>query len=816
MATQTNININVKVDDKQVNKAVQSTENLRKEIKRLEAQLTTLDVNDPKFGQLSDQLKDNRDQLELVRAKSRDLFESFSLLPGPIGAIGSATDQSLGKLKILSSFNLKDVKGQFKAIGDDVKLVAGNIGKATGITKLYEATVGGLSKAFTFFGASAKGASTAAQTFGKALIGTGILAIVSVVGLLVANFDSLKNTFTNLFPGLAKMGQYIGGLIDKFTDFVGITKKADREAKNFVNGLEKGLKKEKESWDANADKYDEFTQRKVNANLKFKEKQIEILNDETKNEKQKNALIKQYRDQADREIDKADKDRAKKSKDAAKQELATKKQTGDQLAQQDRQRRQEEQDAIVQNLKNGADTEEKALRAALKKQQDIRNEGKTLTKEQLKLQADELNKIVKDELQKDIDDRQKAFEERVKLTQEAGQLELDALDNDIEAKKIKYGEDSKEYRDAQQSKFNKQFELLTQEENTLKEKEKTKDGLTQDEKNRLKSIQNERVALTNTVNQTNKDQVQSDTEKFLKTAEEAKKAKDTEFADKMKAAGEDFALQQQILDQKLEQDKIFYEKLLAQENLTAEQRKKIQDDQTANAKANAEAQISIEQKKFDAQQKLLMAVASAINAVADIAGKNTVAGKALAVAATSINTFAAIAGQLRASTASPGAAIPGYAIAQAIATGLVGFKAVADIIKTPVPGAGGGGGGGTPQTQGTAVPRPRGMATGGLVQGIGGPKSDLIPAMLSNGESVINAQSTSMFRPLLSSINAIGGGKRFADGGLAVGSFSQDQALSQLQSSMAFQQTPIKTYVVASDMSNQQMLDRNIKTRSTI
>jgi hypothetical protein len=88
--------------------------------------------------------------------------------------------------------------------------------------------------------------------------------------------------------------------------------------------------------------------------------------------------------------------------------------------------------------------------------------------------------------------------------------------------------------------------------------------------------------------------------------------------------------------------------------------------------------------------------------------------------------------------------------------------------------------------------------------------------MLSNGESVINAQSTAMFRPLLSSINSIGGGKRFADGGLAIGSFSQDEALSQLQNSLSLNQAPIKTYVVASDMTNQQMMDRNIKTRSTI
>ncbi|MGV3695506.1 hypothetical protein [Flavobacterium sp.] len=59
------------------------------------------------------------------------------------------------------------------------------------------------------------------------------------------------------------------------------------------------------------------------------------------------------------------------------------------------------------------------------------------------------------------------------------------------------------------------------------------------------------------------------------------------------------------------------------------------------------------------------------------------------------------------------------------------------------------------------------LATGGKVTGPGSGTSDSIPAMLSNGESVINAKSTSMFGPLLSWINEIGGGKRFASGGVA-------------------------------------------------
>lgn len=413
-------------------------------------------------------------------------------------------------------------------------------------------------------------------------------------------------------------------------------------------------------------------------------------------------------------------------------------------------------------------------------------------------------KFRKQELEED----QKLFDEKLKKQQDSNTLIQNQRKADLEQAKVIYGENSKEARTAQDQIFASQAQSLEDEKKLIEGKKE----LTDQDRNRLAQIAIDQQNLTTSIEAENQKRVKSDVESALKSQEEQKKADDQKFADKMKAAGDDFALQQQILDQKIAQDTAYYEKLLAQENLTAEQRKKIQDDQTANAQKNAEAQISIETKKFQAQQQLLGATANAITALADIVGKNTVAGKALAVAASLINTYSAIAGQLKAFAGLP---IPGYAIVQAVATGLVGFKAVADIIKTPVPAASGGGDKGA-SVSGTAVPRPRGMATGGLVQGIGGPKSDLIPAMLSNGESVINAQSTSMFKPLLSSINAIGGGKRFADGGLAVGGFSQDQALSQLQDALSIQQAPIRTYVVASDMTNQQMLDRNIKMRSTI
>jgi hypothetical protein len=69
------------------------------------------------------------------------------------------------------------------------------------------------------------------------------------------------------------------------------------------------------------------------------------------------------------------------------------------------------------------------------------------------------------------------------------------------------------------------------------------------------------------------------------------------------------------------------------------------------------------------------------------------------------------------------------------------------------------------------MPKKPAFAFGGLVSGPGSGTSDSIDAKLSNGESVLNANSTAMFSPLLSALNQAGGG---------VG-FGQQQVSNQLQ-----------------------------------
>ena len=84
-------------------------------------------------------------------------------------------------------------------------------------------------------------------------------------------------------------------------------------------------------------------------------------------------------------------------------------------------------------------------------------------------------------------------------------------------------------------------------------------------------------------------------------------------------------------------------------------------------------------------------------------------------------------------------------------------------------GAGGGGSGGSAGAAGEgpgsdAAGGPDSLRLGGLISGPGGPRSDSIPALLSDGEFVVNAAATKNSLALLTAINA-GAIPKMADGG---------------------------------------------------
>lgn len=113
------------------------------------------------------------------------------------------------------------------------------------------------------------------------------------------------------------------------------------------------------------------------------------------------------------------------------------------------------------------------------------------------------------------------------------------------------------------------------------------------------------------------------------------------------------------------------------------------------------------------------------------------------------------------------------------------------------------------------------FSRGGKVKGSGTGTSDSIPAMLSNGESVINARSTERFRPILSKINEAGGGVAFQRGGVAGDTPSSssteiiDLDLMAEKIRNAMTSSPIKTYVIASEVTSQQQINNQIRKRAS-
>ena len=193
---------------------------------------------------------------------------------------------------------------------------------------------------------------------------------------------------------------------------------------------------------------------------------------------------------------------------------------------------------------------------------------------------------------------------------------------------------------------------------------------------------------------------------------EKQQARKEEY-DQQKADNRQYNYEQALLD--IEDQKKLNKEIADDETKTAEERyealKKLNELGVLSDEQAKDAKIAIAKAEKDAKIVELDAYASVLNQASDLLGKNTVEGKAMAIAAATISTYTAIAKTLGAFAGVP---IPGYAIAQAIITGIAGLAAVKNIIDTPIPnqGSGGGGGGSMPSMPAAPAMRPTGFSTG--------------------------------------------------------------------------------------------------------
>lgn len=156
-------------------------------------------------------------------------------------------------------------------------------------------------------------------------------------------------------------------------------------------------------------------------------------------------------------------------------------------------------------------------------------------------------------------------------------------------------------------------------------------------------------------------------------------------------------------------------------------------------KALADYEVEIEQAKYESMATVTGALSGLFEEIAEEDSGLAQFAKALALAEIAINTGKAIAAGTAQAMSVPYPANL-VAIATTVATVLTNITSAIKTVKS------------------AKVPNAGSFASGGYISGPGTGTSDSMTARVSNGESVNNALSTSLFAPLYSALNQLGGG----------------------------------------------------------
>lgn len=228
MAENLNLNVNINTSG-----AEGSIGSLKKQMREAQAEVIALS---DKFGATS---------VEAVNAAKK-----AAELRDRIGDAKSLTDafNPDAKFKALTA-SLSGVAGGFGAVqgamalfgkeSEDVQKTLLKVQSAMALSQGLQ-SVGESIDSFKQLGAVIRTQVVGAfSTLRGAIIATGFGALAVAIGLLIANWNEFVDYIKNSFPQLFKFAETIGNVVQKITDFVGITSQAKRESDEWVKAIGK-------------------------------------------------------------------------------------------------------------------------------------------------------------------------------------------------------------------------------------------------------------------------------------------------------------------------------------------------------------------------------------------------------------------------------------------------------------------------------------------------------------------------------------------------------------------------------------------------
>jgi hypothetical protein len=733
-------------------KGEEKVKGLGQEIRDLNKQLRQTPEGTKEWSQIYNKIDDLKDKMKSAKATSADWIDSLESAGGPLGMLG----KGLNSVKVAT----QSWGAALKATG--IGLVVAAIGMLVAAFSETEGSMKKLQPLMIMLEKLFGGLVEAFQPVLDAFLSLAMKILPPLITYIKTFYGSLMALFTLVKEAGVGIGKILKGIFtldteslqEGFDQIKGSWDKAKESFNEFGKDFDKGYAKQTKTQKENAAKSKEIADKALADKLKRMEAEDKI-DEATLNKMKAEAMVLATTEQQKLDVEEAF---AKKSYELKKKELEDK-----------------------QLLYKKGSVEYKGFTA------DLINLDAEYTK----------TKTANAEKQKAIDDKRKEDEKKAleDFNNEMIQIKIDAIKD--QTKKLEAAEDSR---------FQKQRSKLILEMLAL--------GKTTEEMNQA-------LDLIEQTHQDNITKIQNEAQ--LKREAIQKGDNDARFARIMAGATNDLDLQRQILEQKKLLDDEYYKKQLEQEGLTTEQIRELNDKKLADQVLYTEKSNQIERDRIAVKQK-------ALDDIISIAGAESEVGRAALIAKQIINAKELVMEITKTITFSTQAAARSVvAVAEGTAqTAKIGFpqnipmligyaaQAVGIIaaIMSAVKSAKSSGSGGDAGA-GSAPAAPnlgKNYGDGGLLEG---PRHAQGGVMINaeGGEAVMTRGAVTMFGPLLSNLNQMGGGTSFSKG--ATGGASLDNP-ARNNPSAAMEPMIMKTYVVSHELTTEAEKQAKLKDLSTL
>jgi len=594
----------------------------------------------------------------------------------------------------------------------------------------------------------------ATQSFGAALKATGIGLVVSLIGMLVAAFSQTEGSMKKLEPLMIMLEKLFGGLVEAFTPLIeSFADIAIKVLPVFITGIKNvygGLM----AFFTLIKEAGTGVGKILKGIFTFDTKSINEGYDQLKGSWEKtkesfNEFTNNFEKGYAKQT-KTQKENSKKSKEDADKALADR----------------------IKNM----ETNDKLDQSELEKQKQLalaeafNDEQRLFVEEKFYQKSYELRK-------KDLEDKQKLYKVETNEYKEL-QIQLNTLDAERIGKVKEFKDKDKEIRDKNSK------EIIDFEIQLAKDLQKIEDD------KRAKKL-----------------------DKDIKD----KGDRDAIYARIAQGVQNDLDLQRYMLEEKKKADEQYYKDQLAREGITAEQIRELNDKKLADQIFYTEKSNQIERDRISVKQKALDDIISIVGAESEIGraallAKQILNAKELVMEVSKTITFSTQAAARSVVAVAEGTAQTAKIGFPQNIPMLIGYAAQAVGIISAIMSAVNSAKSSSATTTSPSAPPSLGQAyaEGGLIEG---PRHAGGGVMINaeGGEAVMTRGAVTMFNPLLSMMNQMGGGVSFSKG--ATGQASYD---SPRTTQVMTQPQIIKTYVVSSEMTTDQHRQARLKDLSTL